>query len=501
MNIWIVTTGNSDVQLKNKTTWSKLYQTGRQALKRDHNIQPAKKEDDLIFTIPARVLGVIYGNQLNDEIYQDLCFPLLDAFSKKLQGKNQPDQIIVLLTNQEAVYTNPDKKCPYWKDTCTLKPILDKYFQANFPKVDKIEYLELKPQSKEEGLDNWDKALLLVQKELSTLEFNPLDDIDNIYVSHQAGTPAISSAIQFVSLSQFGTKVKFLLSNEYEAENTKLIESSSYLRGIQLQKAKYLLERFDYSGVESLLEDFLKTPNSQQEKLRKLLKIAIQWNCANFKEFAEELGEAAQERSQHWWWTGYEAAYLAVVRLTQGNTVEALFHSFRAVEGLICKWAEHEYKNHIQYRTDGSPEIKISVLENLLKNISHSKQDKKKDMKEKKDNTIILYSNSLYNLLKNAKPECKNSNHIMSGFWNTARKKRNSLFHRVLGLQEQQVFEAWDTKNKEDWKKKVLDCLNFVAEQQFECLQKASLMHQVHQDLEQALIDYELQSFSNLLSE
>lgn len=495
MNIWIVTTGNSDVQLKNKTKWNNLYRTGRQALKKDHNFQPAQKEDDITFTAPARVLGVIYGNQLNDEIYQDLCFPLLNAFSKQLQGKNQPDKIIVILTNQEAAYTNPEKRCPYWKDTCTLKPIFDKYFQANFPRIEKIKYLELKPQSKDEGLDNWDKALLLVQKELSTLEFKPLD---NIYVSHQAGTPAISSAIQFVSLSQFGKRVKFLLSNEYEPENTKLITSSSYLRGIQLQEAKVLLERFDYSGVESLLKPYwLDTPTLQEEKLRELLKIAIQWNFANFDEFARELGEAAQERLKHWWWIGYEAAYLAVVRLAQGNTVEALFHSFRAVEGLICKWAEHEYNNHVQYKIDGSPEIKISVLRDLPNYINRlypNMQDKLRNQGK-----IGLFSESLYQLLQTAKPECQKPTHIMSVVWGTARDSRNPLFHRLLGLQEQQVFAAWDSTNKDAWKKKILDCLNFVAKQPFTSLQKASLMYQLHQDLKQALIDYELQSFSNLL--
>ncbi|QLE56388.1 hypothetical protein [Nostoc sp. TCL26-01] len=503
MNIWIVTTGNSDVQLKHdflakdKARWNNLYRTGSQALRTNHVFQPVKKDDDMNLTVPARVMGVICGNQLNDDIYGDLYFPLLDAFSKKLQGQNQPDRIIVILTNQEAAYKNPDKKSPYWKDTCTLKPILNKYFQINFPKIKEVEYLELKPTSKDEGLDNWDQALKLVQQELSTLEFKPLD---NIYVSHQAGTPAISSAIQFVSLAKFGKRVKLLVSNEYEPENTRLITSSNYLRGIQLQEAKVLLERFDYSGVESLLKPYwLDSASPQEKKLRELLKIAIQWNFANFDEFAKGLGEAAQERLKTWWWTGYEAAYLAVVRLEQGNTVEALFHSFRAVEGLICKWAEYEYKNHIQYKPDGSPDIKSSIsrdLPNYLNRLYPNMQDKLRNQGK-----IGLYSESLYQLLQTAKPECQNHTHIMSVVWGKARDNRNPLFHRLLGLQEQEVFEAWDTNNKDTWKNQVLKCLNFVANQTFTSLQKTSLMYQLHQDLKQALIDYELQSFSDLLSE
>ncbi|MBD2359577.1 hypothetical protein H6G41_34430, partial [Tolypothrix sp. FACHB-123] len=349
---------------------------------------------------------------------------------------------------------------------------------------------------KDEGLDNWEQALKLVQQELSisTLDIKP---IDNIYVSHQAGTPAISSAIQFVSLAKFGKKVKFLVSNEYEPENTRLITSSNYLRGIQLQEAKVLLERFDYSGVESLLKAYwFDSPSPQEQKLRELLKIAIQWNFANFYEFAKGLGEAAQERLKTWWWTGYESAYLAVVRLEQGNTVEALFHSFRAVEGLICKWAEHEYKNHIQYKPDGSPEIKSSIsrdLPNYLNRLYPNIQDQLR-----RQGKTGLYSESLYQLLQTAKPECQNPTHIMSVVWGKARNNRNPLFHRLLGLQEQEVFEAWDTKNKDAWKNKVLSCLNFVAKQSFTSLQKTSLMYQLHQDLKQALIDYESQAFSDL---
>jgi hypothetical protein len=531
MNIWIVTTGNSDVQLKNKTNWNKLYTTGRRGLQKDHNFQPSQKEDDVIFTVPARVMGVIYGNQLDNnkvdkDIYQDLCFPLLDAFFQKLQGQNQPDRIIVIITNQEAAYTNPEKKSPYWKDTCALKPILNKYFQINFPRIKEIEYLELKPQSKDEGLDNWDQALKLVQQELSkpTLEFKPLDHIS---VSHQAGTPAISSAIQFVTLSQFGKRVKFLVSNEYEPENTRFITSSKYLRGIQLQEAQVLLRRFDYFGVESLLKPYwLDSATPQEQKLRELLKIAIQWNFANFDEFAKGLGEAAQERLKTWWWTGYEAAYLAVIRLEQGNTVEALFHSFRAVEGLICKWAEHTYPAHIHHKIDGSPQIKSSILDvdELSKYLS-----KKPNLqhKLKKEEYIDLYSDALYQLLQTVKPKSEEKEHIMGVFWYESKKLRNPLFHRLLGLQKKDIFKAWykpkdeeidnekkskkitnyeeakenlkDRKaNVDTWKNNILGCLNFIAEQKFTSLQKASLMYQVHQDLKQALSDYELQAFSDL---
>ncbi len=493
MNIWIVTTGNSDVQLKDKTRWNSLYHEAVDKLKKDHSFQPVKKPEDDNFTVLARVMGTIYGTQLNDDIYQDLCFPLFDAFYQKLQRKKEPDRIIAILTNQEDAYTHLDKKSPYWKDTCTLKPIIDKYLKIKFPRVRQVEYLELQPESKDDGLDNWDQALKLVQQELSSLEFKPSD---NIYVSHQAGTPAISSAIQFVSLAKFGKRVEFLVSNEYEVQKTGFITTSNYLRGIQLQEAKVLLERFDYSGVENLLKPYwLDTTTPEEQKLRDLLKMAIQWNFANFDEFAEGLGETTRE-IKNWWWTGYEAAYLAVIRLEQGNTVEALFHSFRAVEGLILEWAVSTYKTHIIRKKDGSPEIKSSIYKDLPNYQNELSANMRNKLNE--NGKIGLYSESLYKLLQTAKPQCKNETHFMSVFWVQARENRNSLFHRLLGLQEQELFQAWDTKNKDAWKNNVLKCLNFVASQTFTSLPKASLMYQVHQDLKKALTDYELQAFSDL---
>ena len=65
------------------------------------------------------------------------------------------------------------------------------------------------------------------------------------------------------------------------------------------------------------------------------LTAAVHWNQGNFDLLADELGNFAKERSRQWWWIGYEVAYLAVVRLKQSHTSEAMFHSFRSVEGLI----------------------------------------------------------------------------------------------------------------------------------------------------------------------
>lgn len=255
MNIWIVTTGSSDVKLETDKHWSHLYIKAKNQYKnllRFEPAQPPNADDDEPFVVPARAMGMVYGGQL-DEYYKDLKFPLLDTFSQTLKAKSIPDKIIVILTDQEAAFEKKDKElhhCPYWQDTCALKPIFEKYLQGKFSKA-KQEYLYLNPPSKSEGLDNWDKALALVQKVLSNVEFAK---IATIYVSHQAGTPAISSAIQFVSLARFGKRVNFLVSNEYEKKPATLIKSSEYLRGIQVQQVKGLIKSGAPGAAMQLLE-------------------------------------------------------------------------------------------------------------------------------------------------------------------------------------------------------------------------------------------------------
>ncbi|MDZ8066042.1 MAG: hypothetical protein RMY64_10435 [Nostoc sp. DedQUE08] len=464
MNIWIVTTGNSDVQLKydyDQNKWQKRYRVVRSQLS-NHLFEPSRPKNartEEPYTVPARVLGMVYSTDLDIDTYNNLHFPLLDTFTKGLQGKNRPDKIFVILTNQEDVFSAKDKtdyKCPYWQDTCTLQPILEKYFQSHkelyrLKPSEDIKYLELKPESKEQGLDNWDKCFILVQqlvqREISTLH----NKTANVYVSHQAGTPAIFSAVQFASLAKFDKQVKFLVSNEYEPGNSIHIPSSNYLKGIKLQEAKALLERYDYSGVQEILTNILKNReeplNSQEQRISELLTMAISWNCAKFEDFAKARGTIAQEHIQKWWWMGYEAAYLAVVRLEQGNTVDALFHSFRAVEGLI------------RYKAGPTREDISKLIPKVFPN-----WESNSDMKIFNDHT---------------------------------RLERNILFHRLSGLKEEEVFAAWNTSNKdkENWKKSILGCLNFVSGEKFTSLKKASLMYQVEQELQAAISNYELKTF------
>jgi hypothetical protein len=499
MNIWIVTTGSSDVQFTaDDDRWNHLYRKVRSQIKTSHKFSPTPRPNDdtgEAFLVPARVMGMVYEEQLEDN-YGDLCFPLLDAFQAKLQGENTPNRIIVILTDQEQVFTaqeQTERNCPYWQDTCKLRPILERYLKDKFPNAIVEEPIYLKPQSKEEGLDNWDKALTLVTKEISEIK---VDEKDNIYVSHQASTPAISSAVQFVSLARFGKQVQFLVSNEYEKKPLDPIKSPKYLKGIKLQEAKALLGRFDYEGLERLFSllvpDWEKPSDSKVKEIHDLLEMAILWNCAEFEKFAKARGGEAKARLEdksNWWWMAYEAAYLAVVRLKQGNVVEALFHSFRALEGLIKEWVLYKYHQQIQYSNPNQPNTPYFHDINLPSNLRQWFNTNKNNH----FNNVGLFGKPLFTLLKESHKQRWNQNSDIQVVNGDIIAERNSTFHCLRGLQELDLFQAWDTQNPEDWEARVLGCLNFIAEPK-PCPtspEEASLMSQVHKELEKAIAQYE----------
>ena len=492
MNIWIVTIGSSDVQLdsdnkcreKNRTekqrsdkVWHYWYDDEVQADCHDIPFEPKQsyKDKNEPYRIEPRILGMVYEAsppEIQKEILSYLTFPLLDNFVGKLK-ESAPDAIAVLLTDQSEIFKSTNKrqkpKCPYWQDTCKLKPILNRYFQDRFTnmKTESIEWIPLAPTSSEKGLDNWDYVLELVDEKLRNLKINgeavKVKSEEKVYVSHQAGTPAISSAVQFASLAQFEQQVRFLVSNEYDSNLTEIVPSSRYLRKIQREKAKQLLENHDYFGVQELFGNYLK----QEERV--LLEAAIKWNQAEFKKFAEELNKCSNQNlkdevkkrteEENWWWTAYESAYLAVVRLKQGNTVEAMFHSFRALEGLAIKYAHNE-----------RPDLYSRRVFDYLK---------KQKSAEWNDHAYIK------ELVRSEIRDKAIRNDILD--------QRNNLFHQLKGFKEEDLYAAWKATDEPDWKDRVLQCLNFISGEAFTPpLEETSLMFKVHQKLKKAIAQYEI---------
>lgn len=265
MSIWIVTIGNSDVQLRTHDNWEGFYDENikynteiKDCDDKDKFENIIKDEATNLFPVSARVLGIVYEKHLQQN-YSDLAFPLLDTFCRYFENNpaDKPSKVIILLTDQKNIFSDDGvninekahkKESPYWQDTCTLEPIIKKYFEKPEFKIAPI-FKTLIPETSK-GLDHWDDTLTavknIINKVKNELRLDPeYNAQEPIYVSHQAGTPAISSAIQFVSLSEFNN-VKFLLSNifyeDYERKSEPdLVDVSHYWRGIQIQKAKQLV--------------------------------------------------------------------------------------------------------------------------------------------------------------------------------------------------------------------------------------------------------------------
>jgi len=494
VNIWILTIGSSDVQLKSKTNWTTLFRNVRSQLD-DRGFNPSEGKEGH-FQVPARVMGVVYSQPQTEEYFDDLVFPLITNFISKIKEKSiKIDQIILVLSDQ-SVFSKTERSSqyhPYWQDTCTLQTLLDKYLERNLKDIFPDLHFEstpliLKAPSTTEGLEDWNSVLKLVQNEFSSLDF---PDDSTIYVSHQAGTPAMSSAVQFCSLAKFGDQVKFLVSNEQRKKLTDIVESSTYLKGIKREQTKQLWKHYDYAGISNLVTQDL----GGNEKI--LLEAAIQWNFAEFDNFAnrieelsgqqfEDLVQAVKERRYHWWWFSYEAAYLALIRLDpQKNAVESFFHSFRAVEGLISRWAEVTYPDHVDPNND-SPQVKVSILSELPEYLINKKQeDLLKQFHE--SGKLGLHSFQLYDLLRKGKPEWRSKCKSLPTFTEQIAPIRNKLFHRLKGLEVADVFQEWKVKDMDELETRIRHYLNFVSDQSFDSLKEASLMVKVHQELEKAI--------------
>jgi len=268
MNIWIVTTGNSDVILKHDKNWGKLHTKADDKLERPHSpkaIPISSKDREEGYTVSSRVLGIVYGDQAEDLYLSDLKFPLLDTYDSYIKEHNiELDRIIVILTDQSKIFVTEEQRLgdqsPYWQDTCTLRPLFEWYFKhKEFGCIP--DFLCLSPDKSNLGIDHWEATLTLIEKQFQTELFRPGDNTEKtVYVSHQAGTPAISSAVQFAALGNF-KDVNFLVSNKCFNQDCKLestaelIESSKYRRGLQIQQAKQLIESSLPGAALKLLED------------------------------------------------------------------------------------------------------------------------------------------------------------------------------------------------------------------------------------------------------
>ena len=94
-----------------------------------------------------------------------------------------------------------------------------------------------------------------------------------------------------------------------------------------------------------------------------------------------------------------------------------------------------------------------------------------------------MYGKALFSLLELSFPTQEwNSNEDIRQFVRHTVDERNTAFHGLGGLQEQELYQAWgkDVKTKEKWEQRVLSCLNFVSRQSFGSLADGSIFSKLH---------------------
>lgn len=455
MVLWIVTTGNSDVQMQDCTNWEDLYDELEERFEDCHVDFRAEglvqDKATKLYPIPARVLGEVYSGAIaiEETYYNDLAFPLLDTFQKIFQENSfqNPTKFLVLLTDQSQVF--PDDRiyletCPYWQDTCALQPILEKYFKENFEDIE-LKFATIAPQPEPNtdnpvpaGIDNWDAMLKTVGDTLDTalkeLEVDR-EKNDLVYVSHQAGTPAISSAVQFLTVGQF-KRVQFLVSNPLIDEEddlikgkAQLIRSSNYWKKIKFADITKLLDpRFDFSGAKDILQEFQNQYENdpQKELISPIVQILqVGEDCLNLdiesaksflnSQFSTDVVEQVEEddrllniytQCRIFWQLDRTANFLSLVSSFYEGVLERIVDNWGARNG---------------FPERGNRFNKRNFIENLVTNRQQPEE-------------IIAWEDIL-NRLKSF------------DFWCSY---RNKLIHGANGISKQRLQEVWEQRNLND---------------------------------------------------
>ncbi|MEA5537024.1 hypothetical protein [Crocosphaera sp. XPORK-15E] len=244
------------------------------------------------------------------------------------------------------------------------------------------------------------------------------------------------------------------------------------------------MHRRDYPAVQRVLRPYKNNADDNDQSIKSIwnkLDLAIAWNMADFDGVAQLIDETNQQRTKTWWWTAYEAAYLAVIRFQQGHTTEAFFHSFRAVEGLMIEWAIQYYNPHVN--KDKTPILQKSICKD-----SNFPESKYWNSYFDNQGVFKLFGEKLEKLLMSSRTQL-NREHYWKNFAQT-REQRNQLFHRLYKLDKKDLFQAWNANNQKEWEDLILSCLNSLSSQTFLEIKSSSLLFDIHNSLKQEIQEY-----------
>lgn len=307
----------------------------------------------------------------------------------------------------------------------------------------------------------------------------------------KGGVGQTSEAARISGLSLYGEQIQFYEFTQNTIQNRQGIPSdysqpflgTNYLWNRAQKQALKLLERYDYAAVQSLLEPYFKNKTHWKD-IPNLLKANVAWNQGEFETFFQltksSLSLTEQQRDKTWWWMGYEQAQLAIIRFEQHNTTEAMLHSYRAIEGILYRWAKENFSNELVFNSNQFPTLKKSLVE---------KHPQLNEFLKKTNQPLELKGIVMRTLLESAMPKADN-NLDFKAFWKPAREMRNFIAHNLGGLAEKQLFEAWNVQTKQQWQTRILNCLNTIAGQTYKSLEEASLLPKNHDKIVQAIANF-----------
>lgn len=417
----------------------------------------------------------------NWEIYKDRVIPIITGALLE-KRKSDIEKVYIVGTDQEKDVSYREK------DTIFAAQILGKFIENKYKIPTSISSQGKQgqnPANFEQMFAWWKNFWSHISPEV--------DEYTNIILCLKGGVNQSSEAARISVLSRFGESASFYDFIENEAKNqtgmpseyTIPFKGTNYLWDRKQKEILSLLDRWDFNGAYELFKPYLKDNcNPQNLRIEKALELGIIWNRADFQGFANKIDNEFKNQTKYFWWSPYEAAYLGIVRFYQGNTIEAFFHTFRAVEGLTIQWARNRYKSpYCTERYPNSYSLTIAACNSFAE---------LGNLRSEFDNGYLDFYGRKLDLLVGANYAKLNS--IFFPDWQVfstiTRNWRNRTFHQILKLEEKQLFEAWKTTSSREWQKRVIRCLNYLSDQTFTCLEKVSLITKVKDGLTTDIAKY-----------
>ncbi len=415
------------------------------------------------------------------ELYKESIKPVIIG---KLIAEKADDleKIYLIGTNQNSSVREREK------DTLYACELIKKWAASHYPNITvEIIYLgddDTNPSNFEQMFSWWRTAWR------TKIKVQPNQPI---WLCLKGGVGQTAEAGRVSGLSLYGDRIQFFEFKQNTKANlagipsdyTGPFQGSNYLWDRTQQQAKKLLHRYDYAGVLDLLQPYFQQADSGLSAVQNLVKAGIAWNRGEFQQFfslaKSYLTATEQTQGRTWWWMAYEQAMLGVVRLDQQNTTEAMLHSYRSVEGALSLWAIATFPNDIKEQVNQYPLLLSSICQKYPALRSHFTKQPGQRIIE-----ISLMGWALADLLSAAIPQSANSDDFKA-FGKSAREMRNNLSHRLGGLAETEVFQAWNVRDAVQWQKRILNCINLLTGQPFRSLSEASFFNKVHVKVNEAI--------------